>query len=120
MLWYNSITLRDIEKLVVDRVGRVFLLVGCLRANARVFLLGKCANVVTVVTVVVVAVAQAIDGFLVVVALLVSKGEEIRKGWRDRPVFRPVFDVGVGLVIHDRFRIKRGVEEVKTLLARLR
>ena len=100
MLWYNSITLRDIEKLVVDRVGRVFLL-------------EKCADIVTVV---VVAVAQAIDGFLVVVALLVSKGEEIRKGWRDRPVF----DVGVGLVIHDQFRIKRGVEEVKTLLARLR
>ena len=103
MLRYNSIALRDIEKLVVDRVGRVFLL-------------GKCANVVTVVTVVVVAVAQATDGFLVVVALLVSKGEEIRKGWRGRPVF----DVGVDLVIHDQFRIKRGVEEVKTLLARLR
>ena len=116
MLWYNIITLRDIEKLVVDRVGRVSLLVGCLRANARVFLLGKCANVVTVVTVVVVAFAQATDGFLVVVALLVSKGEEIWKGWRDRPVV----DVGVDLVIHDQFRIKRGVEEVKTLLARLR
>ena len=116
MLWYNSITLRDIEKLVFGRVGRVFLLVGCLRPNARVFLFGKCANVVTVVTVVVVAVAQATDGFLVVVALLVSKGEEIRKGWRGRPVL----DVGVDLVIHGQFRIKRGVEEVKTLLARLR
>ena len=97
MLWYNIITLRDIEKLVVDRVGRVFLL-------------EKCADIVTVV---VVAFAQATDGFLVVVALLVSKGEEIRKGWRD-------IDVGVDLVIHDQFRIKRGVEEVKTLLARLR
>ena len=93
MLRYNSIALRDIEKLVVDRVGRVFLL-------------GKCANIVTVV---VVAVAQAIDGFLVVVALLVSKGEEIRKGWRGRPVL----DVGVDLIIHGQFWIKRGVEEVK-------
>ena len=92
MLRYNSIALRDIEKLVVDRVGRVFLL-------------EKCADIVTVV---VVAVAHAFVGFLVV-ALTVGKGEEIRKGWQDRPVF----DVGVGLVFHDRFRIKRGVEEVK-------
>ena len=96
MLRYNSIALRDIEKLVVDRVGRVFLL-------------GTCANTVAVV---VVAVAQATDGFLVVVALLVSKGEEIWKGWRDRPVV----DVGVDLVIHDQFRIKRGVEELKLCL----
>ena len=81
MLRYNSIALRDIEKLVVDRVGRVFLL-------------GTCADTVAVV---VVAVAHAFVGFLVVVAFMVGKGEEIRKGWRDRPVL----DVGVGLVFHD-------------------
>ena len=32
-----------------------------------------------------------------VFALLVGKGEEVRKGWRDRPVL----DVDVGLVFHD-------------------
>ena len=74
--------MRDIEKLVVDRVGRVFLL-------------GTCADTVAFV---VVAVANAfVVGFLVFVAFMIGKGEEIRKGWRDRPVL----DVGVGLVFHD-------------------
>ena len=48
--------------------------------------------------VVVVAVAHAfVVGFLVFVAFIVGKGEEIRKRWRGRLVL----DVGVGLVFHD-------------------